>query len=169
MRLRIALFGLFNVVWVFIFGAVFLWPLFSSYIRTGDIIRLQESRLALYRRNRDAYAGNLLFLSQAPDVRVFPYDGLTDALAEISHMAEALGLREILFSASEPIGHDVDTHSGRALFDMRVLAVYEGSRDAMVAFARELDETHVQGLQLTFDEGNTAIMRVVFSLLAVKE
>jgi hypothetical protein len=153
--------GLFNLTLVTMVGMVWLMPMVSSLLRTQDVVRLQESRLALYQRHERAYEDTAVLLAQwDAGVGLVPYEGLADALAEITRVGLNLGLGERTLSATEPVGYD-------GFYILYASAVYEGQVDALVAFALTLGSgmAHVQRVQLDFNYNDTATMRLGFSLL----
>jgi len=131
-----------------------------------ETIRLQENRLAAYRRIQSAHGEDSLYERANAGVRLFPYVNLADALTEMTETAFSLGLRETSLTAAEPTIYDDDGRGdNRVLFEMRVSAAYEGDAEALLAFAYGLGEVHVRNLQILFD-GDAAVMRVIFSLYA---
>jgi hypothetical protein len=163
------LFALCNIALALAVGAGWFWPVYASYSRTRDAVRLQESRHTLYAGHQSSYEENNLTLARlGAEARWLPYDALTDSLAEITRTGEALGLREAAFTASEPVAHDADGQ-GQLIFEMRVSAAYEGNAGASLAFVQALGYmAHVRGLRMeSIRDEDWFITHLDFSLYGI--
>jgi hypothetical protein len=155
-----------NIFLVFVVCMMWVMPSFTSLARTRERVRLQESRLDVYRRGLEHNAVGAAYRGDTQRITPFPYREFTSALAEITNKGTALGLRETVLSTSEPITYDVNGRADRVFFEMRVSAIYEGDAAALAAFIHNLEEVRIQTLQITLGETASA-MRLSFSLFGI--
>jgi hypothetical protein len=165
-RKWIFVFALCNAALILLTGAVWVSPVYASFTRTREAVRLQESRLAIYRQAGETSGGHVN-KGEAPGIVLIPYGETAKALAEIAGISEGLGLREVSFSAGEPMERDHDGRGSRVFFEVRVSASYEGDTGGMAAFTQALGHGQVQAVHIDLNRDAPA-MRVAFSFFTVK-
>jgi len=142
--------------------------------RTAELVKIQERRLDIKKRNLDEIEYNrAAFESQSltdpPIGGALSYGGVASAFASFFEAARENNLIEKHFEAGEPVA--ADSSAGGGLFvEIAAEAVYEGSREDLTKFIDGLprDTFFIKRLffEISGDDSRASSARVVFSVFA---
>ena len=179
----VGIFVLCNILCVVLVYRIFLQPLGNAveYMRT--VVAMQERRLEIYERQyaeaalnitdvfdiNDAESDSVMINAAVRDAQLWvPYYRIAEALRDLEETSYALGLQTAAFSSLPPVAINGSGVGAFTFYDVRITAVYQGSADALLAFAQVLDEgaTRLRTLYINFLHDDQAVIRLDFSLFA---